>query len=98
MAKAGKSRENDYSITFPVKGLNTSTAYSEQPKDTAPQGINVRAYDPRTDRQVRRRPHLAHRPRAERPEQAVLPGERGARGHGRRGAYQSLPINCRRPR
>ena len=44
MAKS-KSRDSFYDLVFPSKGLNTSTAFGQQPTGTTPEGVNVRAYD-----------------------------------------------------
>lgn len=38
-------------INFPVRGVDLSQAFSRQPKDTCAVGVNVRAYEPTTDRQ-----------------------------------------------
>jgi len=44
MAKS-KSRDSHYDVTFCVKGVNTSTAFGQQPAGTTPVGVNVRAFD-----------------------------------------------------
>lgn len=37
-------------LRFPLKGIDTGTAYHKQPPETTPTAINVRAYDSGTNR------------------------------------------------
>lgn len=37
-------------ITFPVQGTDVGDGFTQQRPDTTPRGVNVRSFDPSTDR------------------------------------------------
>jgi len=45
VAKKKTGADNYYSLVYPAKGINTSTAFGQQPEGSCPDGVNVRAYD-----------------------------------------------------
>ena len=50
MPKPVQAQESFSDITFPVNGIDVSTAYSQQRQGTTPVGSNVRAFEPSTNR------------------------------------------------
>jgi hypothetical protein len=43
--------EQNVPMPFPINGIDVSVAYSKQPEQSTPEGVNVRGYEPGTQRQ-----------------------------------------------